>query len=358
MQRRPSTVDITWFLDMNRTNQLDLSPPYQRRSVWSPKDRRYFLDTIFRGYPCPPVFLHKNITSEGKATYAVVDGKQRLETLLKFVNGEVSLAKDYGDARLNGKSWDLLDEAEKRTFWNYVVPVEYLTFDSNDRNEVNQVFDRLNRNMRHLDPQELRHARWEGWFITFVEAEADEPTWKALGTVTTARIKRMKDAQFISELLLVVIDNAMRGFDQDTLDDAYGKYDDIEDLADTVDIDEIKQRVSDGKQYLLEMQNANGCVKKHASSLSAFYTLWSLVILHRPALPDARRFADLFADFWACVKQISQEDDQSQLFSGESAALYQAASKFNEANKGATTDLTPRAKRLDAILDYIRRRTA
>jgi len=49
--RRPITQDISWFLDQHRMGQLDLDPPYQRRSVWSPKDRRFFLDTIFRGYP-------------------------------------------------------------------------------------------------------------------------------------------------------------------------------------------------------------------------------------------------------------------------------------------------------------------
>jgi hypothetical protein len=47
MQRRPTTQDISWFLDLYKNGQLDLDPPYQRRSVWSRKHRRFFLDTIF-----------------------------------------------------------------------------------------------------------------------------------------------------------------------------------------------------------------------------------------------------------------------------------------------------------------------
>jgi len=54
MKRQPTTQQITWFLDHDRNGQLDLDPPYQRNSVWTPKDRRFFLDTIFRNYPTPP----------------------------------------------------------------------------------------------------------------------------------------------------------------------------------------------------------------------------------------------------------------------------------------------------------------
>ncbi len=89
MQRRSTTQDISWFLDLRRNNQFDLNPPYQRRSVWNLKDRRFFLDTVFRGYPCPPIFLHKTINAEQKTVYAVVDGKQRLQTLFKRTKQDV-----------------------------------------------------------------------------------------------------------------------------------------------------------------------------------------------------------------------------------------------------------------------------
>ena len=40
------------------------------------------------------------------------------------------------------------------------------------------------------------------WLITTVEAEADKDEWRALGVATAARVKRMIDSQFISELML------------------------------------------------------------------------------------------------------------------------------------------------------------
>ena len=109
MQRRPTTQDISWLLDLERNKQLDLSPPYQRKSVWTRPDRQFFLDTIFRNYPSPAIFLHKTISAEGKTTYHVVDGKQRTETILDFVNEQAAASKGFwGTSGLTGENGQTL----------------------------------------------------------------------------------------------------------------------------------------------------------------------------------------------------------------------------------------------------------
>ena len=172
MKRRPTTQDLTWLLDLDLNKQLDIDPPYQRRSVWTLKDSQFFLDTIFRDYPSPAIFLHKTIDEGGKSTYHVVDGKQRIKTILDFVNDRIKIAKNFGDIRLNGKRWiDLKGEQDlKQKLWNYQITVEMI--DDVEGSVINEVFDRLNRNARRLTPQELRHARFEGWLISEVEAES------------------------------------------------------------------------------------------------------------------------------------------------------------------------------------------
>lgn len=138
INRRPGTQDISWFLDQHEANRLDLDPPYQRRSVWTSKDRRYFLDTVFRGFPCPPIYLHKTIDSNGSSIYHVVDGKQRIETILLFANGKVRIPEYYGDERINNKRWpDVMADTEMRNqFLNYSFVVEY--FDDVDSTVVNE----------------------------------------------------------------------------------------------------------------------------------------------------------------------------------------------------------------------------
>lgn len=127
MQRRPTTQDITWLVDLHQNKQLDLDPPYQRRSVWTRRDKQFFLDTIFRNYPSPAIFLHKTISETGKATYHVVDGKQRTQTILEFIHDRIRIS-DFGDVRLDGKKWSQLqgEQELKQSFWNYQITVEMI----------------------------------------------------------------------------------------------------------------------------------------------------------------------------------------------------------------------------------------
>jgi hypothetical protein len=354
MQRRSTSQDISWFLDLRRHGQLDLDPPYQRRSVWTPKDRRFFLDTVLRGYPCPPIFLHKVAGTDEKTTYAVVDGKQRLQTIFKFVDGEIALAEDFGDTRYNSKKWSDLGLAERQIFWDYVIPVEFLSFDPDDTRAVDQAFDRLNRNMRKLEAQELRHARWDGWFISLVEQECEEPAWRKLGVVTSARSKRMKDAQFMSELILVIIERRQHGFDQEMLDAAYGRYDDLEEADVEVNPDEVKEAIVGAREFLVTAQDSNGVIKDDAATFGAFYTVWALIVLHGAELPDASSFAARLKDFMKKMKLLDSSEDKAALLTGEKAAALKRPMEFLEAYRGASTDLSPRTKRLNALRAFFR----
>jgi len=124
MKRRGTTQDISWFIDLSDNAQINLDPPYQRRSVWTRKDRLYFLDTIFNGYPCPAIFLHKTTNENGKSTYHVVDGKQRIETIFKFSGNNISMSKDHLDGELAGKKFRDLSIDYKQKFWEVILRVK------------------------------------------------------------------------------------------------------------------------------------------------------------------------------------------------------------------------------------------
>lgn len=344
MKRRSSTQDITWFLDLNEYKQLNVDPPYQRRSVWTPKDRQFFLDTIFRNYPSPAIFLHKETNDIGKTTYHVIDGKQRIQTILNFVNNNLKMAPDFGDSRLDGKRWeDIRNEPElKQTFWNYQINVELIDFD--DQGTVNQVFDRLNRNSRKLTAQELRHAKYDGWLINKVEHESQQQIWKDFGISTTGRVKRMLDTQFISELMLIILENNILGFDQEILDNLYAKYDDINNIEDieydssyesVFNLEDIfNPKFEKVKQYIKSMNETNGCIIRYAKNLAHFYSIWALVALSEE-LPDAQELANKYSEFMSEVEMAMTENTD--------------VAKYISYSKGATTDFTPRKERLDAL---------
>lgn len=347
--RRVTTQDISWFLDLRRNGQLDLDPPYQRKSVWTNKDKRYFLDTVFRGYPSPFIFLNK-LQEEGKTIYHVVDGKQRLQTIFAFADNQIAVAKDFGDARLDGKKWkDIEDKSDLTTlFWNYVIPVEFITL-SDGAAYVKEVFGRLNRNSRKLVEQELRHAKYDGWFVSFVEHEAEELDWKDLGVVTTARARRMKDIQFLSELLIIVINNGIIGFDQDIIDRYYADYNDPSEADIEIQAEEVAERFIQGRRYLVEMQKHDNVIKKYADDFKNLYSLWAIVVLKTGQLPAPAVLAEKYAAFMEEVNSLKGDETGEQLAAREAELTYPSCVKYHQSSSGATTDELQRKNRLEAL---------
>jgi predicted CopG family antitoxin len=188
-----------------------------------------------------------------------------------------------------------------------------------------------------------------GWFITLVEQECEDPVWRKLGVVTNARLKRMKDAQFMSELLLMIIEKKQHGFDQDMLDAAYGGYDDLEEADVEVNPDEVKETLVAARDFLAAAQDSNGSIKDHVATFGAFYTVWALVVLHRAELPDAPGFAARLKDFMEKVRVLDTSDNKAALLTGEGGAALKRPMEFLEAYRGASTDLAPRTKRLEAL---------
>ena len=73
------------YREWSESGQLVLSPRFQRREVWTETARSYLMDTIIRGLPIPKVFIRQIIDpSSGKSVREVVDGQQRLRTILSL----------------------------------------------------------------------------------------------------------------------------------------------------------------------------------------------------------------------------------------------------------------------------------
>ena len=348
MHRRPSTQDLTWLLDLYRNGQLDLDPPYQRRSVWTRKDKQFFLDTIFRNYPSPAIFLHKTIDDIGHATYHVVDGKQRTQTILDFVADRIKISNDFGDLRLDGKKWSDLqgEQALKQRLWNYQITMEMM--DIPDGSVVNEVFDRLNRNSRRLTRQELRHARFDGWLISEAENECEREEWKEIGVVTPARAKRMTDTQFLSELILVVLEEDIIGFDQDMLDQKYVEYDDPLDTVEGFSDEDIRQRLRNAKSYIIDMGKKNNAVSGVARGFANFYTLWAFVVLTKD-LPPANDITDRYTQLMAEVNLLHAQADLDKFLRDNGEGEYRLPLTYLRHYRGPSTDLTPRRARLESL---------
>lgn len=93
------------FIPKATKGQLNLSPSYQRADVWPTKDAELLIESILRGIPLPSVILLKRQDEADGANasrYEVVDGKQRLTSILRFV-GQHPLAIERVKAVDEGK---------------------------------------------------------------------------------------------------------------------------------------------------------------------------------------------------------------------------------------------------------------
>lgn len=343
MARTLTTQDISWFLDLNEKGQLNLEPPYQRRSVWSPRDQRFFVDTILNNHPAPPIFLHKKLDENGRPTYHVVDGKQRLQTIIAFTENKVRIPDDFSDINLAKKRWKDLERETRDKFWNYVLIVEMLP-DVSDA-AIRDTFERINRNSRKLTAQELRHAKYEGWFIDFVETESEKPEWREFGIVTTARTKRMSDVQFISELCAAILKKSILGFDQDGLDELYAEYEDISDVGTFVE-DDFTLDVARIKSAIGALLQHTPAVRDYLKVQSHFYTLWGYLLLEHAECPAIEQFAKIYMGF---MRSVSIELTNPSVVVAEMPFVARSVVEYASASRGATTDLAPRKLRHAAL---------
>lgn len=348
LDRQPTLQTITWLLSLRKFDQLDLDPPYQRKSVWTTNEKRKFLDTVLRNYPSPAIFLHRSLDNDGNPTYHVVDGKQRLTTILDFVDNKLRLPTDFGDERLAGKNWKGLAEfsAAKKAFWGYQLTVEFI--DDVHEPLVREIFSRLNQNSRKLERQELRHARYDGWILSFVENQALNPIWQELKVVTRARSRRMTDVQLLLEYAHALINGHPTGFNQDALDELCADYDDP-DTIDGFDTDAFEETFGEITKTISELISNEPNLLKFINSRSNFYSVWCFVVAAKEQgiEIDAGKLLDFFEQV-ETLKKAERENPQRDR-DGDNPSV----SRYLLNSTGAATEGPQRRARHEALLTLL-----
>lgn len=335
LNRTSNTISIADFWEDEQLHKYNYEPPYQRRSVWNEEKQSFFIDSLLRNYPVPPIFLHKKIDdATGKQTFDVIDGKQRLTSIKKFLNNEIPAISDNDQDSLSGSYFDDLDNLEngkyKKLFWRYELQIQYI--DTEDEEVIDNLFDRLNRNGEKLNGQELRQAKYHDTkLLNFIEKLANNPFLKSI--TENYDLARMEDKEFISELLFEVIENKPIGSNPKILEDYYSKYQ-------NEDFSEYE------KKFLLILdffQNLNLDFKKYAiAGVSHIYGLWCFsqycINENKSNLDQIRQKLNSFFD------------EQKRTLKDISNPLVRSYKQSMSAN---TKSYSQRDKRMNALIDYV-----
>jgi hypothetical protein len=204
------TINELMLIFKNR--QINLEPGFQRKSVWTTRDRRRLVQSIVSGYPIPCIFLYRR-NHRGNTIYDVIDGKQRLETIFMFTRlGRFK--RVWFDVRLDlGDGLDWYDWRELRRqnrgsvrhqFESYKIQTVEVT---GELGEIVDLFVRINSTGKRLTSGEKRHARfYESPFLKEAERLVGKFRRYLLDQriLSPAQIDRMKGTELFSELLMSI----------------------------------------------------------------------------------------------------------------------------------------------------------
>lgn len=148
-------------------DEIITDPEYQRNGgVWTLEKKQLLIDSIINNYDIPKIYFHQFSRDEKKETgksYAIIDGKQRLEAIWGFVEGDFCLDDDFDyqdnpQLKLGGLSYDDLAKEYPKVLINFdsfVLPIVGVQTDDIDL--IEDMFSRLNESAP-LNAAEKRNA--------------------------------------------------------------------------------------------------------------------------------------------------------------------------------------------------------
>lgn len=196
------TYSINDFVEWNASKTLELNPKFQRRSVWTEKAKGFLIDTILSGKPIPKVFIRQKINVTTKTSVReVVDGQQRLRTILSFVNDGFVVSKRQ-NSDLGGLYFSQLPVEVQSQVLAYEVSVDLLI--NLPDSEVLDIFSRLNSYAVVLNEQEKINADHFGGFKVLADKIGHKyfDYWTAQGILTSKQVMRMLEVNLVADLLI------------------------------------------------------------------------------------------------------------------------------------------------------------
>lgn len=250
-------------------NTLIPQPDFQRRLVWTNKDKVEFIKTVLEGYPFPEIYIAAGHVDPktGEGAEVLVDGQQRITTLYQYFKGspDIKLGK-------NIPSYSELGEKKQIDFLEYKVVVRDMG--NMPLDEIKVVFQRINSTSYGLNAMELHNSRFGGEFKKFAEEISQLKFFETYRLFTATDIKRMNDVKYCLVLIITILSTY---FNRDNeLEDYLKKYN--EELPDKKMIKKEIIKVLDFVDRL-NFDNTSRAFKK-----ADFFTLF--VELHRSLVTD------------------------------------------------------------------------
>lgn len=372
----PSGVSVQEIYRRYRENQIIVNRKYQRKLVWSESEKVCLIDSILKGYPIPLILFAEYTEADGKTYYEVLDGMQRINAIVGFIENEYPVAGKYFDikqlARAQQAETDGLFEgyhgdsihlpAACANLLDYQLAVTSYKIES----EVNvfEIFRRINSGGRQLSSQERRQAGVLCQFSDLVRGiaadirgdstneqvvladmpqisigntrennryglKADNTFWVKQGIMTIQNLKDSDDEEIIADVLISILLEEPFARSKERLDKAY---DLSSELYSQIEVALIRYTPEKLKK---DVQNTFSVLKNCIESVSTDSNFLRSIVTPAARIPIKNAFYTIFIALYdLLVKEDLSPFDNDGLFN----SLHDLQSRIKVETHYATTE--------------------
>lgn len=354
MRTQSSTITVADFCRGLDRKEYTVNKNYQRSdTVWPQAAKSFLIETILLDYPVPKLSLHQRLELATRTTVKdIVDGQQRSRAIMDFYQNKLRLSRSLLTANFKGRTFAELEEEAQAQFLNYGLNFDVFVGAKNE--EVREVFRRMNSFTVPLNPEEARHASFQGpfkWFIHGLSRDYDT-AFQACGVFTEKQINRMVDAKLITEIGHALV-NGITTTSRASLDKVYRDHDVKFPLESELD-----------EAIRLGLDRVLGDADLRETPLMKPYNVYSLALAHIHAsgtrvvdenvsLPVVQDFRpgepEYNLSLLAAAVTVSEEADETDEVEEESAGdtLPSPYQEFIDATKEKTNVASQRKRRFE-----------
>jgi hypothetical protein len=280
MSVTPKPTSILELYRQYRTEKLIVNRRYQRKLVWTKQEKAALIDSVLLEYPIPLILLAEvESQNESETAYEIIDGMQRLNALFSFIENEFSINGSYFDVSRHPFAQELKQKGvfgsiESSTEGEEPIEKKLLESDKCSKfleyqlavtihratasKEVEDIFNRINSNGKHLSPQEVRQAGVTSKFSELVRilgseirgdvspeslpltsmpqisidaksislgygVLAEETFWCEQGIMRIPQLRDSEDEQLLADFILSIALNFPFAASKENFDSYYGK---------------------------------------------------------------------------------------------------------------------------------------
>ncbi|KAJ3971579.1 hypothetical protein EV361DRAFT_949578 [Lentinula raphanica] len=207
---RATTYTAQALYDQISSGDINLDPEYQRDVVWTKEKQTNLIDSILRNFYIPPIIFAVYNHPDGWETRTCIDGKQRLTSIQRFMDGEIPHKdshtgeklwyKDNTESSKQNSKRKILPDKYRQMFANkQIVCVEYSELtDANERD----IFQRVQLGMALTSAEKLHVINTPR--AQFIRTLVEEFVSESLGSTIPWDISRGSDFRCIAQAVYLM----------------------------------------------------------------------------------------------------------------------------------------------------------